>query len=220
MTNSFNRKQELITPERAAWFIPIFISSGISILLIIFFVIPEYIKSNLVSLELNGLIQKKNELDDLKSQYKIINQRFEKLNKERTKIVELINGQSSLDTLIAKLGEMGKKNNIKFVSIAPTKFMTFIEDNLEKNTKKNKKIVNLNTDSLLVQGTKKYLINFTLNTDFVNLLSFLRELEFQKNLILLDDINLKLIDNTNKNDIDSPKKILEVKLSMIFYGEI
>ena len=69
MTNSINRKQHLITPEKAAWFIPFFVSAGISILLIIFYVIPQYIKSNMVSLELNGLVQKKNELDDLKSQY-------------------------------------------------------------------------------------------------------------------------------------------------------
>ena len=36
---SANLKKNLITPEKAAWFIPVFISSGISILLILFFAI-------------------------------------------------------------------------------------------------------------------------------------------------------------------------------------
>ena len=72
-----NERKNLITPEKAASFIPVFISSGISILLIVFFVIPQYFKSNEVNFELNGLIKKKNELDNLKSQYKIINSKFD-----------------------------------------------------------------------------------------------------------------------------------------------
>ena len=49
-------------------------------------------------------------------------------------------------------------------------------------------------DPLLVEGTKKYLIESQFKTDFVHLLSFLRELEFQDNIILIDDINVKLDD--------------------------
>ena len=42
-----------------------------------------------------------------------------KLNKEKVKIIELISGTSNLDTLLAKFGEIGKNNNIEFVSIIP-----------------------------------------------------------------------------------------------------
>ena len=119
MTNSNNRKKNLITPEKAAWFIPVFISSGISILLIMFFVVPKYVKSNLVNLELIGLVKKKNELANLKSQYKIINQKFDKLNQEKLKIVELISGKSNLETLLAKLGEIAKENNVEFLNLIP-----------------------------------------------------------------------------------------------------
>ena len=73
MLNSKNGRKNLISPEKAASFIPVFISSGISILIIIFFVIPQYFKSTEVNYELNGLIKKKNDLDNLKSQYNIIN---------------------------------------------------------------------------------------------------------------------------------------------------
>ena len=90
--------------------------------------------------------------------------------------------------------------------------------------KKNKKIIfltNLNVDPLLVEGIKKYLIDFSFKTNFINLLSFLRELEFQENIILLDDINLKLADqNINNENIDNSQEMLEVKLRMTFYGKI
>ena len=109
-----NERKNLITPEKAASFIPVFISAGISIILIVFFVIPQYFKSNEVNSELNGFIKKKNELDNLKAQYKIINSKFDKLNKEKSKIIELITGRSNLDTLLAELGKLGRKNNIEY----------------------------------------------------------------------------------------------------------
>ena len=125
MMNSINRRNKLITPENGLYFYSSFYIIIISILLIIFFVIPQYVKSNKVNLELNELIRKKNELDNLKSQYKIINKKFSRLNKEKSIIIELISGTSNLDTLLAKLGELGKKNNIEFVSIVPKKMISF-----------------------------------------------------------------------------------------------
>ncbi len=218
MTNSNNRKKNLITPEKAAWFIPVFISSCISILLIMFFVIPKYVKSNLVNLELIGLVKKKNELPNLKSQYKIINQKFDKLNQEKLKIVELISGKSNLDTLLAKLGEIAKENNVEFISTSPRKFIIASNNSSEIKRKKNKKEVNLNIDPLLVEGTKKYLIDFTFKTKFVDLLSFIRELEFLENIILIDNMNLKLISESSNSN--APQEMLQISIGMTFYGKI
>ena len=67
-------------------------------------------------------------------------------------------------------------------------------------------------------GTKKYLVDFTLKADFLNLLSFLRELEFQENIILLDDINLKLKQGNTKTVKSA--EMLDIKLSMTIYGKI
>lgn len=221
MTNSNNRKKNLITPEKAAWFIPVFISSCISILLIMFFVIPKYVKSNLVNLELIGLVKKKNELANLKSQYKIINQKFDKLNQEKLKIVELISGKSNLDTLLAKLGEIAKENNVEFISISPRKVIIASNNSSEIKRKKNKKGVNLNIDPLLVEGTKKYLIDFTFKAKFVDLLSFIRELEFLENIILIDNMNLKLIsESSNSSESNAPQEMLQISIGMTFYGKI
>ena len=162
MDKSMSGKNFLLTPEKAATFIPVLISSFISILVVIFFVIPQYYKSNKVSLELDGLIKKKNELDKLKSQYKIINEKYDKLNKEKLKIVELITGASNLETLLSKLGEVGKNNNIKFTSIIPKKLIKAGEDNIKnknniiKNNRKSINQLNLKVDPLFVEGTKKY----------------------------------------------------------------
>ena len=215
MINSIKRKDNLINPENAASFIPIFISSVISTLLIIFFVIPQYIKSTKVNLELNQLIKKKNDLGNIESEYKIINQKFNKLTKEKEKIIELISGTSNLDTLLYKFGEIGKKNNIKFKSIIPKQVIPFIKNDYEKRN--TNEIGQLNIDPLLVEGTKKYIIEFNIETDFENLLSFLRELEFQDNIILLENIQIAVTDtNTEQNKI-AP---LEVKLIMKLYGKI
>ena len=216
-----NNIKNLLTPEKAASFIPVFISSGISILLITFFVIPQYFKSADVKTELNGLIKKKNELNNLKSQYKIINRKFDKLKNEKLKITELITGTSNLETLLAELGKLGRKNNIAFLSIVPKKVVTKVENSSKKNLNKKDKQVDIKNDSLLVEGIKKYLIDFTFKTDFVNLISFLRDLEYQDNIILLNDINLSLNSEENDNrEINESRNILEINMSITFYGKI
>ena len=215
-----NERKNLITPEKAASFIPVFISAGISIILIVFFVIPQYFKSNEVNSELNGFIKKKNELDNLKAQYKIINSKFDKLNKEKAKIIELITGRSNLDTLLAELGKLGRKNNIEFLSIAPQRLVVSDENSTEKKLSNNFNQTDLENDPLLVEGIKKYLIDFTFETDFVNLLSFLRDLEFKDNVVLLDYIDLNLNNQDNDDgEINEPDNILEVNLRIIFYGK-
>ena len=221
MINLMERKNNLKTPENIISLIPILISSGIAIILIIFYVIPQYVNSTKVNLELNELIKKKNKLNNLKTQYKIINKKFDKLNNEKAIIIETISGTSNLDTLLAKLGELGKKNSIEFDSIIPKKVINFVVNDSSKNKKKKGNLPNLNIDPLLVQGIKKYLIDFSFETNFINLISFLRELEFQENIILVDDIDLKLVNqNSNNGNIDNSAGMLNVKIRMIFYGKI
>ena len=221
MTNSSERKSNLKSPESIISLIPIVISSGMAILLIIFYVIPQYVKSTKSNLQLNVLIKKKNELEDLKSQYKKINQKFDKLNNEKAIIIETISGTSNLDTLLANLGELGKKNSIEFDSIVPQKVINFVNNSSAENKNRKDNLANLSIDPLLVEGIKKYLIDFSFKTNFINLLTFLRELEFQENIILLDDINLKLVvQNINNRNIDDSQEMIDVKLKMTFYGKI
>ena len=220
MINLMEIKNNLKTPENIISLIPILISSGIAIILIIFYVMPQYVNSTKVNLELNELIKKKNKLNNLKTQYKIINKKFDKLNNEKAIIIETISGTSNLDTLLAKLGELGKKNSIEFDSIIPKKVINFVVNDSSKNKKKKGNLPNLNIDPLLVEGIKKYLIDFSFETNFINLISFLRELEFQENVILLDDMNLKLPSQDSNKRSNNTQEILEVKFAMTIYGKV
>ena len=217
MKNSIKTSRNLITPENAATFLPIIISSVIGILIIVFFVTPEFIRSNIVDLQLNEIIRKKNELENLKMKYGKISKELNNLNNEKLKIIELISGTSTLDTLLANLGIIGNKNNIEFLSIVPKKLEISMGNKTPNNINQNSN-QNLVVDPLLVDGIKKYLIDFSFKADFINLLSFLRELEFQENIILINDIDVKVSEN-NVNLEKSNKNDLDVKLSMTFYGK-
>ncbi len=218
MIESIKKSSKILTPEKAASFLPIIISSFIALLIVVFFVVPESIKSNKVNLELNEFIRKKNELENLKLKYKKNNQKFDKLKNEKFRIIELISGTSNLETLLANVGIIGKRNDIEFLSIIPKSQIIssdIVPINQNTNLNKNESIV---IDPLLVEGTKKYLIDFSFKTDFINLISFLRELEFQENIILIQDIDVNVIDNKN-NNINNNRN-LDVILSMTFYGKI
>ena len=218
MIDSIKKSRKNLTPEKAASFLPIIISSLIAILIVVFFVIPESIKSNKVNLELNEFIRKKNELENLKLKYKKNNQKFDKLKNEKFRIIELISGTSNLETLLANVGIIGKRNDIEFLSIIPKSQIIssdVVPINKNTNLNKNESIV---IDPLLVEGTKKYLIDFSFKTDFINLISFLRELEFQENIILIQDIDVNVINNKNNNSNNN--RNLDVILSMTFYGKI
>ena len=123
--------------------------------------------------------------------------------------------------MILKKRELGKKNSIQFDSIVPKKVINFVNTSSAENKNRKDNLDNLRIDPLLVEGIKKYLIDFSFKTNFINLLTFLRELEFQENIILLDDINLKLVvHNINNQNIVNSQEMLEVKLKMTFYGKI
>ena len=122
---------------------------------------------------------------------------------------------------MAALGRLGRKNNIEFLSIVPKNVFIKVENSSNKNLNKKDNQVDFENDPLLVEGIKKYLIDFTFRAEFVDLLSFLRDLEYQDNVILLNDINLSLKSAKNENrEIDESRNILEINMSITFYGKI
>jgi len=221
MINSIRKNKKFLTPENVASFLPVFISTGIALVITIFFVIPEFVKSNKVNLELIESIRKRDELENLKLKYKKINQKFDNLRNERLGIIKLISGSSNLDTLLANVGLIGRKNNIQFSSIVPKNLMVSMDEGeLDKENTSQIGIKDIGIDPLLVEGIKKYILDFSFKSDFTNLLSFLRELEFQENVILIRDIDVKLIDNKDNSSSKKNNHNLKVNLSMIFYGKI
>ena len=217
MTDSNLKNKRFITPEKSAVLLPVLISSFISLIIVSAFVIPKYIKSNKINNEYNEFLRKKNELSNLKDQYKIINEKLEKLNKEKYQIINLISGTSNLETFLSRLGKTAIENNINISSINPKSSVMYVES--QNSDLQNE--LNLNPDPLLVEGVKKYNIELNFKAKFEDLLSFFRDLEFQENVILFKDIN---ISNEEENNDEKKKnksdKFLDVSLKMNVYGKI
>ncbi len=216
MINSQIKKTRFITPEKASIVLPTILSSFIALILLSAFSIPKYVASNKVNNELKEFKRKVNELPNLKIQSEEISEKLEKLNEKKLKIIRLISGTSNLETFLSRLGSIGEKNNIIFNSITPISSTKFVET---ANTEIQNEL-DINSDQLLVKGVKKYIIDLNLNSNYTNLLSFLRELELQENIILFKDINLELLEvNEEKNSKDRSKD-LNTTLKVIVYGKI
>ena len=206
MSNSNFKQKKVITPERAAIIIPTIISALFVFFIMSIFTIHKYVRSNKVNLEYKEYLRKKEELPRLRSQYKIINEKLKKLNDRKTKIIELVSGKSNLETFIERIGSISKNNEIKIVAVKPKNITKYIPLDKKDNPESTS-----NIDPLLVEGIEKYTINVNFESDFKNLLTFLRELEFQEGVILFENFKLNL-----KNDLDN---ILEVSMELTAYGK-
>ena len=216
MTNSSKQKNSFITPEKAAIILPTIISSIIAFILLVAFSIPKYVSSNKVNNELKEFKRKASELPNLKIQSKQISEKLVKLNVKKEKIIKLISGTSNLETFISRLGLLGKKNNVRFESIRPISSIKFVQS--QNNSIQNE--LNIKPDKFLVEGVKKYTIDLNLKATYKDLLSFLKELELQENIILFEDINLELIEDSDFKNPKEKTNDLNASLKIIVYGKI
>ena len=217
MTNSNFKNKNFITPEKAAIILPAIIASLISLIIVSAFTIPRYVKSNKVSNEYKEFLRKKNELPNLKAQYKIINVKLKKLNKEKSQIINLVSGTSNLETFLSRLGNLAVKNEINISSITPKSSIMYMKSG--NSDLQNE--LNINPDPLLVEGIKKYIIDLKFKAGFKNLLSFFRDLEYQENVILFKDIKIESKEeNNDKTEKNNPIKVLDISLQMAVYGKI
>ena len=221
MTNSNLKRKNLISPESASIFLPVIISALFSVVIISVFVIPQYIKSNKTFFELKEFIRKKDELQKLKGEYILINQKLKRLSEEKIQIIELISGKTNLETFLSRLGSIGERNNIKFLSIIPNSYVKYIppvetvDDDLLTD-------LNVKIDPFLVDGVKKYEIDVEFLSSFQDLLLFLNDIEFQENIILLSDINIQQNDNEQQNEevISNNIDLLKTSIKMSIYGKV
>ena len=221
MTNSNLKRKNLISPESASIFLPVIISALFSVVIISVFVIPQYIQSNKKFYELKEFIRKKDEFTKLKGEYILINQKLKRLSKEKIQIIELISGKTNLETFLSRLGTIGKRNNIKFLSIIPDSYVKYIPP-VENNDDDLLSDLNIKIDPLLVDGVKKYEIDLEFLSSFNDLLLFLSEIEFQENIILLSDINIQQNDKGQQNDdaIMNNIDLLKTSIKMSIYGKV
>ena len=84
MVNFSPKRNNLITPERAAILLPSIISSLIAFILFTTFSIPKYVSSNMVKNELKQFKLKVSKLPDLQKQSRIISEKLVKLNSQKS----------------------------------------------------------------------------------------------------------------------------------------
>ena len=220
MSNKIKKENKLITPERASVLFPTIISSFIVLVVISAFVIPKFINSNKVYFELKEFKRKKDELPNLKLQAISINEKLEKLNNEKLKMLELISGTTNLETLLARLGKLAEDNNLKIISLVQRSLIKYVEPNNNPNNANVSQNSNVDSDNLLVEGLKKNIVEVSFVSSFKNLLSFLNEVEFQENVILIRDINLDPVEIGVSTDKNEDEVLLNGSLQMIIYGKI
>ena len=218
MTDLKVKQKKLITPEKASVLFPTIVSSLIVIVVFSAFVIPKFINSSKVYFELKEFRRKKDELTNLKLQAVDINKKLEKLTTEKEKILNLISGNTNLDTFLNRLDLLALNNNINVISIIKKKLIKYVET--EDNNNSVSQDINFDNDSLLVEGLKKNIIDVTLISNFSNLLSFLNDVEFQENVILIRNIKINPYENDRVSDKKNDANLLEVSLEMIIYGKI
>lgn len=220
MSNKIKKENKLITPERASVLFPTIISSFIVLVVISAFVIPKFINSNKVYFELKEFKRKKDELPNLKLQAISINEKLEKLNNEKLKMLDLISGTTNLETLLARLGKLAEDNNLKIISLVQRSLIKYVEPNNNPNNANVSQNSNVDSDNLLVEGLKKNIVEVSFVSSFKNLLSFLNEVEFQENVILIRDINLDPVEIGVSTDKNEDEVLLNGSLQMIIYGKI
>ena len=194
------------------------IVSHVSFLVFSAFVIPKFINSRKVYYELKEFLRKKDELPNLKLQAVDISKKLEKLITEKEKILNLISGDTNLETFLNRLDLLALNNNINVISITPKKLIKYVET--EENNNSVTQDINFDNDSLLVEGLKKSIIDVTLISNFSNLLSFLNDIEFQENVILMRNIKINPFEKERVSDKKNDANLLEVSLEMIIYGKI
>ena len=212
------REKKLITPERASVLLPTIISSFLVLVVVSSFVIPKFVNSNKVYFELKEFKRKKNDLSNLKLQAISINKKLKKLNSEKEKIISLISGSTNLDTFLTRLGELAIDNQVNLISVIPKSLVKYVEP-VENQSNDLSQTIGLDSDNLLVQGLKKNIIEVSFISSFRNLLSFLNDIEFQENVILMRDINLKPYEGEERIYKNQSEYLLEVSLQMIIYGK-
>ena len=117
--------------------------------------------------------------------------------------------------MIERIEYIGKKNKIEILSISPKSITNFVP--LKNEAEEINSIV---IDPLLAEGVKKYIFQLDFESNFKDLLSFFREMEFQESVFLFRDLKLKLKDNEeNISSAYSKEYLLEVSLEIIVYGK-
>ncbi|WP_269607710.1 hypothetical protein [Prochlorococcus marinus] len=203
-----NSRNRLLTPERAAFYIPVFSGILLAFFLLVGLLLPTALSMNETYFELREYQRKKSDLNKLKSQFQIINSKYTKLKTQNNNLITLLAGNNNLETLLAEINYLCSINLIDIVKLKPSSIERF------KPSEELSDADNVNGDPLLSKGLEKYTAEIILSAPYTNLLEFIRDLELIENII----ITKNFIFESDQNDINSTSNSLQLKFLIYAYG--
>ena len=219
-----------INPENAILIFYLF--SGLFLSIIIYFAlnIPLSGYQKKLKEEVKSYQLKKKNIPNIKSQFKVIENKAKILKDDRNFLVNLIAGNKNLDTLMTVLNEKANRNFVNITKFEPQnveKFIpkkTLINESLENNgpptiINKNVSLPPSTTTSslpsdnnleikldknplLIIPNIEKHEIKLSIEGNYTQVLSFIRDVELLENIVLIGDFEIIGLDDLSKtNDI-------------------
>ena len=217
------------------------IISGLLLSTIIFCAvnIPLSRKNKNLQEDIKSFTLKKTNIPEAKLQFKKVKLEANDLNEKRKFLIKLIAGTKNLDTFLAVLNENALKNEVRVVEFVPQKIINFKNsDNVNNDnslttnnaftsnrgpspTNNNEPILNKtnNVDSnekelLIIPELEKHEIEIALEGNYIEILSFIRDIELLENIVLTGDFKIKRLEDFTKTDSSK----IEYKAAMSAFG--
>jgi len=196
------KKYKNLTPENAILYS--FFSIGVLTSSILFLLItrPLNNKNSEIFGEIKISRTKKENINKLSLELMELKKSKDKKNKDTLFLVKLIGGTENLDTLTASLNKIALDNKVSINFFEP-KEIKRKETNIQQpinssgNSGTNTPLENLNSnqttkgqDFMLVPELEKHIIEISVDSDFLKILKFIRDIELLENIILIDDFKL------------------------------
>ena len=106
--------------------------------------------------------------------------------------------------LLWKIEELSTNNDLFIITLEPKSYTTNIPIEVENTNKSITPDIEIGGDPLVVEGVTKFSIDLSLQGNFVNFLSFLRDLEKQENIIISKNLNIQ---ENQEGDIQASMQI-------------
>ena len=193
-----------IDPEKAIFLFSIL--SGLLISLIFFSAvnIPLARKNRNLKEEIKEFNLKKTNIPKVKSEYENTKIKTTDLKEKRKFLIQLIAGTKNLDTFLAVLNNKSTNNQVKVIELEPQKILQFndisnFNNDLSPPSSVDTRPILNNNKLLLIPDIEKHVIKIALEGNYIEILSFIRDIELLENIVIIGDFNIKRLTDLEKN---------------------
>ncbi len=222
------RKLKKINPENAIlyFFFTIGFFSSLTILLLISR--PLNNKNSQIFEEIKLSRSKKAEINSLSLNLVELKNAKEKINKDTLFLINLIGGTENLDTFIASLNKLAIENKVSINNIEPKEIQKSEQYNPKDNTQINGTEIKKSADNsiedqivkkedyMLVPELEKHIIELSVDSEFIKVLEFIRDVELLENIVLIDDFKIVRL----KDILKESKSEIKYSTSLSAFGRV